>query len=528
MLSHAQSLDRLLVSTAQMQQIESKVFAAGMPVAALMEKVGGLIARRFQVLYPDAQRVGVLVGMGHNGSDALVVARELYFQGYEVAIYVPSEQLSELTNQHYCYVSSLGVKIIDDARGFTNCDAIVDGLFGFGLNREITGNLFETIELINQLKVPIISIDLPSGIHGDSGNVLGTAINATHTLCLGLWKLAFVQEQAIEYLGKIELIDFDLPLADIYSIIGELPALTRMTTDRAIANLPLHRSPVTHKYQQGHLLLIVGSEQYSGAAILASLGARATGVGMLSIAVPKSLKSTLLNYLPEALIISCPETEAGTIKSLPDLDLNKYQAIACGCGLTDRPSKIVKQILAANCPIVLDADALNIISKLGTEASLSNRTHPTILTPHIGEFKRLFTKIPTTNKLAAASAAAQSSGAVVLVKGARTIVAHDGRSIVIPESTPALARGGSGDVLTGLIGGLIATDSRLNIDIAEVVATAAWWHSQAGILAARERGDLGVDPPILTQYLNQVIHTSLSSPIVDRRSSTNTIGKLPN
>lgn len=505
MLSRAQSLDRLLVSTEQMQQIESKVFAAGMPVAALMEKVGGLISRRFQVLYPRSRyrRVGILVGMGHNGGDALVVARELYLQGYEVAIYVPSEQLSELTNQHYCYVSSLDVKIVDDARSLADCDAIVDGLFGFGLNREITDNLFDAIELINQLAVPIVSIDLPSGIHGDTGNVLGTAIRATHTFCLGLWKLAFIQEQAIEYLGKTALIDFDLSLADIQSIVGA--TITRMTTDRAIANLPLHRSPVTHKYQQGHLLLIVGSEQYSGAAILASLGARATGVGMLSIAVPKSLKPTLLNYLPEALIIGCPETEAGTIKSLPELDFSKYQAIACGCGLTERPSKIVKQILSANCPIVLDADALNIIAKLGLE-TVSTRTHPTILTPHIGEFKRLFTKIPTANKLVAASAAAQSSGAVVLVKGARTIIAHDGKSIVIPDSTPALARGGSGDVLTGLIGGLIATDSRLNIDLAEVVATAAWWHSQAGILAARERGDLGVDPLTLTQYLSTVIH----------------------
>jgi ADP-dependent NAD(P)H-hydrate dehydratase / NAD(P)H-hydrate epimerase len=506
MLSHDRQLDRLLVSTEQMQQIESKVFAAGMPVAALMEKVGGLIARRFQALYPQVKRVGVLVGMGHNGGDALVVARELYFQGYQVAIYVPSEQLSELTNQHYCYVSSLGIKIVDNVQCFANCEAIVDGLFGFGLNREITDSLFETIESINQLKVPIVSIDLPSGIHGDTGNVLGIAIKATHTFCLGLWKLAFVQEQAIEYLGKTELIDFDLPLADIQSVLGELPVITRMTTDRAIANLPLRRSPVTHKYQQGHLLLIVGSEQYSGAAILASLGARATGVGMLSIAVPKSLKSTLLQYLPEALIIGCPETEAGTIKSLPELDFTKYQAIACGCGLTDRPSKIIKQVLAANCPIVLDADALNIISKIGIEASLATRTYPTILTPHTGEFKRLFTKIPTANKLVAAIAAARSSQTIVLLKGARTVIASsDGGSIVIPESTPALARGGSGDVLTGLIGGLIATNSRLNIDLSEVVATGAWWHSQAGILAASERSDLGVDPLTLTQYLSAAI-----------------------
>jgi ADP-dependent NAD(P)H-hydrate dehydratase / NAD(P)H-hydrate epimerase len=511
MLSRAQSLDRLLVSTEQMQQIESKVFAAGMPVAALMEKVGGLIARRFQVLYPRStyQRVGILVGMGHNGGDALVVARELYCKGYQVAIYVPSEQLSELTNQHYCYISSLGVKIVDDARGLADCEALVDGLFGFGLNREITGSLFDTIELINQLAVPVVSIDLPSGIHGDTGSVLGTAIRATHTLCLGLWKLAFIQEQAIAYLGKTELIDFDLPLADINSILGEHTTITRMTTDRAITNLPLYRSPVTHKYQQGHLLLIVGSEQYSGAAILASLGARATGVGMLSIAVPKSLKPTLLNYLPEALIISCPETEAGTIKSLPELDFSKYQAIACGCGLTDRASKIVKQILSANCPIVLDADALNIISKLDIETTIATRTQPTILTPHTGEFKRLFTKIPTTNKLVAASAAAQSSQAIILLKGARTVIAGgDGRSIVIPNSTPALARGGSGDVLTGLIGGLIATNSQPDLDLSEVVATAAWWHSQAGILAASERGDLGVDPLTLTQYLSNVIHTA--------------------
>jgi ADP-dependent NAD(P)H-hydrate dehydratase / NAD(P)H-hydrate epimerase len=507
-LSRSQQLDQLLVSTEQMQQIEGKIFEAGMPVAALMEKVAGLIARRVQTLYPRSayDRVGILVGMGHNGGDALVVARELYFQGYEVAIYVPSEELRELTNQHYRYVSSLGVKIVDHAGDLADCDLIIDGLFGFGLNREITGTLFETIESINRLSIPIVSIDLPSGIHTDTGFVLGTAIKATYTLCLGLWKLAFVQEPAIEYLGQTELIDFDLPLADINSVLGEQLTITRMTTDRAMDCLPLHRSAVTHKYQQGHLLLIVGSEQYAGAAILAGLGARATGVGMLSIAVPKSLKPLLLNYLPEALIIGCPETEAGTIKSLPDLDLTKYTAIACGCGLTDRPSKIVKTIIQANCPIVLDASAIDIIAKLDYQAIINNRKFPTVLTPHLGEFKRLFTKIPTTNKLTAAIAASQFSGAIILLKGARTAIAQpDGKVIIIPQSTPALARGGSGDILTGLIGGLIATNSQKDLPISEIVASAAWWHSQSGILAATARGDLGVDPVTLTQYLTMVI-----------------------
>jgi ADP-dependent NAD(P)H-hydrate dehydratase / NAD(P)H-hydrate epimerase len=496
---------RLLVSTTQMQQIENNVFAAGMPVAALMEKVGGLITRRFQDLYPNAHRVGILVGRGHNGGDALVVARELYFRGYDIAIYVPSVELRELTHQHFTYVSSLGVKIVDAAANLAGYDAIVDGLFGFGLNREITGTLFETIELINSLAIPVVSIDLPSGIHTDTGDVLGTAIRATHTLCLGLWKLAFAQDRAIEYLGITELIDLDLPLADIDRVLGTEPMVTRMTADRAIANLPIQRSPTTHKYQQGHLLLIVGSDRYAGAAILASLGARATGVGMLSIAVPKSLKPALLNYLPEALIIGCPETAAGTIASLPDLDLSKYQAIACGCGLTDRPAQIVETILTANCPIVLDADALNIIAQLGVNLTIAKRSQPTILTPHEGEFKRLFPQISPTNKLAAAIEAAQSSQAIVLFKGARTAIANpDGRAIVIPASTPALARGGSGDVLTGLIGGSIATNSRQDLDISEIVATAAWWHSQAGILAANERGDLGVDPLTLIKYLSRL------------------------
>jgi ADP-dependent NAD(P)H-hydrate dehydratase / NAD(P)H-hydrate epimerase len=519
--------DRFLVSTAQMQEIESQVFAAGMPIAALMEKVGGLIARRFQCLYPrwrslslgesQYHRVGILVGMGHNGGDALVVARELYFQGYEVSIYVPISQLVELTDRHYRYVCSLGIEIVDRPEDFIGCDVIIDGLFGCGLNREVTDRLFDAIESVNQLGIPIISIDLPSGIHTDTGLPMGTAIKATHTFCLGLWKLAFFRESTIEYLGKTELIDLDLPLSIIERVLGVDPIVSVMTTELAQSSLPLNRSPTTHKYQQGHLLLIVGSEQYAGAAILAGLGARATGVGMLSIAVPKSLKYLLLHYLPEALIISCPETETGTIESLPDLDLTKYQAIACGCGLTEKPSQIIDVIVRVNCPLVIDADALNIVAKHGIDSTIHQRTSPTILTPHLGEFKRLFPNINPfaerplcgIDKIVAAIEAAQSSQAIVLFKGARTVIAQpNGRAIVIPESTPALARGGSGDVLTGLIGGLVATNIQRNLPLAEIVASAAWWHSQAAILAVIDRGELGVDPVTLSQYLTKVIQNS--------------------
>ncbi len=180
--------------------------------------------------------------------------------------------------------------------------------------------------------------------------------------------------------------------------------------------------------------------------------------------------------------------------------------------MTEKPSQVIDAIVRVNCPIVIDADALNIVAKHGIDLTIHQRTSPTILTPHLGEFKRLFPNINPIDKIAAAIEAAQSSQAIVLFKGARTVIAQpNGRAILIPESTPALARGGSGDILTGLIGGLIATNSREDLAISEVVATAAWWHSQAGILAANERGDLGVDPLTLTQYLTTVIQNTSES-----------------
>jgi ADP-dependent NAD(P)H-hydrate dehydratase / NAD(P)H-hydrate epimerase len=505
-------LDRVVVSTAQMQEIESLVFAAGMPVAALMEKVGGLICQRIVALFPSIAtgRIGILVGSGHNGGDALVVARELFCCGYDVAVYPVTSERKELTNCHYEYVASLGIKIVDRVADLANCDLLIDGIFGFGLHRAIVGDLAVIIDTVNNLHIPIVSIDLPSGINTDTGEVLGIAITATHTLCLGLWKLAFVHERAIPYLGTVDLIDIGLPIPTIERVIGTELTIERFTRDRAIAYLPSVRHPLVHKYQQGHLLLIVGSARYAGAAILAGLAARATGVGMLSIAVPKSLKYSIIERLPEALVIDCPETRSGSIKSLPDLDLNKYQAIACGCGLTTKPVKVIESILGAPCPIIFDADGLNIIAKINAIEAIASRVHPTIMTPHLGEFQRLFPDLDGRDRSISVRAACDRSQAILLFKGARTIVADPrSRLRVIPASTPALARGGSGDVLTGLIGGLVATNNNLT-PLADIVATAAWWHAQAGINAAIDRGEWGVDPLTLIEYVTSLTWSTKS------------------
>ncbi|MGJ5633042.1 NAD(P)H-hydrate dehydratase [Nostoc sp. CALU 1950] len=519
-----EQISQVIVTAGQMRDIEKRIFAAGMPVVALMEKVAGLIARRIQEILSNTSFlrgscIGILVGPGHNGGDALVVARELYFRGHEIWIYSPFSKLKELTSQHLQYAQSLGIPIYQTIEQLPHSDLLIDGLFGFGLERNLTDPIASAINQLNELSVPIYSIDLPSGLHTDTGEVLGTAIRATHTFCLGLWKLAFFQDQALEYIGKAELIDFDIPLADVEAVLKDAPRIKRITPATALATLPLPRPPVTHKYKEGHLLLICGSRRYAGGAILTGLGARASGVGMLSIAVPESLKSLLVSHLPEALIVGCPETETGAIAQLqlPEkTDLSSFNAIACGPGLTRDATPIVQEVIEsdgfANAkgerPLILDADGLNILAQMGAIATLKKRQAVTVLTPHTGEFERLFPDVTDAkhDRVKAVQEAAAQSEAVVLLKGARTAIANpQGGVWIIPESTPALARGGSGDVLTGLLGGLLAQAATKQIPVENIVATAAWWHSQAGILAAQERTELGVDAFTLTQYLMKAL-----------------------
>ncbi|MBW4532703.1 MAG: NAD(P)H-hydrate dehydratase [Pleurocapsa minor HA4230-MV1] len=506
-------VETAIVNAEQMRQIESQIFASGMPVAALMEKAAVLCFNKIMSLYPLATTslVGVLVGPGHNGGDALVIARELYLAGYQVQVYRPVFKLKELTTNHANYAASLGISFYEDIQPLSQCQLIVDGLFGFGLARELPENIIQAIALVNSWSQPIVSIDLPSGIHTDTGVVLGNSIKATHTLCLGLWKRAFFQDHALEYLGQSTRIDFGLLQHHIGSVLPQPVPVKQITKAIALDFLPLPRPAVTYKYRQGHLLLICGSRTYAGAAILTALGARASGVGMLSVAVPESLKPLLTSHLPEALIIGCPENKEGAIASLPFSanDLSQFDVVACGPGLTSNAESVVTKVLQSECSLILDADGLNILAQHNVAEVLNERTAPTVLTPHLGEFKRLFPEVTDLDdRLNAVQTAAQKSSAIVVLKGARTAIANaQGLTWLVAQSSPALARGGSGDVLTGLTGGLAAQSKIIeDSSLFNAVATAAWWHAQAGIKAAQERTELGVDATTLAEYLTPTIH----------------------
>jgi ADP-dependent NAD(P)H-hydrate dehydratase / NAD(P)H-hydrate epimerase len=507
--------DRPIITTKQMRAIESLMFEAGMPVAALMEKVAGLITTRIETLYPLAKfpKVGLLIGCGHNGGDALVVARELWHRGWDVKIWMPIPKLKPLPAEHWRYLESLGLNLTEFAE-LKTCDFLIDGLFGFGLERAIAGELADRITEINTFELPILSIDLPSGIHTDTGAVMGTAIKATHTICLGLWKRGLFMEVALAYIGDLERIDFDIPVQFIQQVLNQndesREILYRIAPKEAIAKLPSQRPIATHKYQMGHLLLIGGSQRYGGAVILAALGARASGVGMLSIAVPESLRDLVLAKVPEALIISCPETSTGAIAYLDSsLDFSKYTAIACGVGISLDAMKLVEQVLSINSNLILDADALSLLAQIGIDKLQERSPLSTILTPHWGEFCRLFPPSKTEDvemdRLIVLQNAAIQTGGVILLKGARTAISFitnsetksEVQTWINPESTPALARGGSGDVLTGIMGGLLA--QKLSTGDSAIAATV--WHAQTGIWLAKKYSQMAVNPLALAENL---------------------------
>jgi NAD(P)H-hydrate epimerase len=508
------NIKTVIVTASQMQEIENKMFAEGMPVSSLMEKAALFCSQKINQDYPlsDYKKVGFIIGNGHNGGDGLVIARELFFQNYQVKLYLPlADKSKDLTTQHLNYAKFLNLDFVANIHDLKHCDLIIDCLFGFGLNRSINNPLADDILTINSWQKPIISIDLPSGIHTDRGEVLGVAIKATHTLCLGLWKLGLFQSSAWEYTGKIERIDIGIPHNLVAEIINQSPIIKLMTAEKVKVVLPLSRAINTHKYKQGNLLLICGSQEYAGAALLAGYGAKSSGVGMLTLAVPESLKTLIINHLPFALVIGLPETNIEKIISDDILSLNKYDTIVFGMGISKKnqflTEQFFKKILDIEKILIIDADGFNYLLKGSFLDTLSKRKFPTILTPHEGEFKRLFPDLDLNiDRFSTLQQAAKRINSTILLKGAKTMISHRGeKNWIINKGTAALARGGSGDVLSGFIGGLVAQTNLSQHPIEEVVATAAWLHQQGGILAAKDYTQMGVDGLILADYINKAI-----------------------
>ena len=486
----------LLVNSAQMAALEEQLFASGLPVEALMEKAALAVSRL--LLEQHGERLArhgalVLVGPGHNGGDGLVIARELHLAGISTAIWSPFEHHKPLSAAHLRHALWLGIPRLEASPDPGSAALWIDALLGSG-QRRAPGEAIEALLRQRQRQRPgaLVAIDVPTGLCADSGQATGSyTAQAISTYAIGLLKTGLVQDAALEAVGALHWVDLGLPP----SLLQELPVSAPLAlAERDLAARPKPKfNPAASKYQRGRLLVVAGSDTYRGAASLALAGASSSGCGSLRAALPEALASSIWQQHPQVVLSLDPPAE---------LDPQRLDALLVGPGLGEAncwpnpPSW--NELLSWQGLLVLDADGLNrlagpVSQGLGLQASqwLQQRQGPTWITPHPGEFAHLFPELAGSPALEAAGQAASSSGACVLLKGARSIVAApDGRRWQLLEASPGSARTGLGDVLAGYAAGIgaMALAASGNADAAWLAA-AALAHAQAGRRGGKaERG----------------------------------------
>ena len=475
-----------------MVALEQEWLASGLSVPALMDKVG-LAMAAWCLARPNLLDAGVLVlvGPGHNGGDGLVVARELAQAGLPVRIWCPLPLRQPLTEAHHRHVSWLGVPELESPPAPDDPALWVEALFGLGQTRPLPEGLAALLqERQRQQPHRLISLDLPAGLDGDSGRPLaGGAAVARATLTVGLIKRGLVQDAGLDHVGELHRIDAGVPLR-LLERFQDRPVLAVSGDDLAtVASPSLPRAAM--KYQRGRLLVLAGSERYRGAAFLALQGAQASGAGSVQAAVPEAVAGQLWQVLPELVVAgSLPSQDGQALdwgRWLADHDLQRLDAVLCGPGLGMNAqdwAELAAPLLLFPGLLVLDADGLNQLAASSQGWRwLCARVGPTWITPHAGEFSRLFPEISLDQPLEAARSAAMCTGAAVLLKGAHTVVASPSGTVhQLISGDPATARTGLGDVLAGFAAGwgakAVAAQTPLG-EISQQLTLAALLHGEA-------------------------------------------------
>jgi hydroxyethylthiazole kinase-like uncharacterized protein yjeF len=496
-----------IVTAAQMQELDRRTISeAGIPATTLMERAGiGVVSCLEHRWGPvRGKTVTVVCGKGNNGGDGFVVARLLRRRHATVRV-LAMARTSELSRDAatmskqfargsgkssvYFYTSKAQAQAL-----LRDSDILVDALLGTGLTAAVTGRYAEAIDSINETGLPVVAVDLPSGLEADTGTVLGRAIRAALTVTLGLPKLGLYQNDGIDLAGDVVLVDIGIPPAFIEAVESRMAVMTQHAVR---AYLPERRLS-SHKGTFGHAGIIAGSVGKTGAAAMTAQAALRVGAGLVTVAIPAGVNDVLEAKLLEVMTVPMPETKAHTLARTA-LDrlvafMSARTAIAIGPGLSTHHETVelvqalVKQL---DRPAVLDADALNSLT--GRTALLASCTTPPIITPHPGEMARLESHATSQtvnhDRIGTATHFARERGLFVVLKGARTVVARpDGAVAICPTGNPGMATAGTGDVLTGMIVGLLAQ----GLPSWEAACAATYLHGTAGDLAAAKRGCPGL------------------------------------
>jgi NAD(P)H-hydrate epimerase len=380
------------------------------------------------------------------------------------------------------------IKVKRDLEKF---DVLVDGIFGTGLDAEVRGYYREVIDHLNTLQRPIVAIDIPSGLDADTGKPLGTAIRASLTITFGLAKIGHLIPPGLDYVGEVKVIDIGIPKR----LVEEERIPTYLLEKEEIKRwLSVPRNPDTHKGDYGHLLVIAGSVGKTGAAAMACQAALRMGAGLVTLAIPKSLNGIMEIKLTEVMTEPLPETIKQTLSlrafsAIVRLCENK-KAVIIGPGLgtfKETQSLVLKLIKALDLPIILDADGLTALATQPKILPISNRS--LILTPHPGEMARLIrsqVKEVLEDRIGVSRNFSQSQQVHLVLKGHPTLISTPkGEAFINPTGNPGMASGGTGDVLTGMIGGLVCQ----GFDILPSLQIAVFLHGMAGDEGTQERGE---------------------------------------
>ncbi|MDR3267797.1 MAG: NAD(P)H-hydrate dehydratase [Tannerella sp.] len=456
----------------------------------LVERAARAFTQEYSRHFTKQNQVIIFSGLGNNGADALAIARLLSEEGYRIEVYLfnPVQHLSpdcELNKQRL--LSERKVRLIEVIEDFappilTARDVVIDGLFGSGLNRPLSGGYMAVIDYINQSEATVVSIDIPSGLFGEDNRLNDdrSIIRADRTYTFEFPKLAFVLPENAPFTGKWKVLPIGIHPAVVEST--ETPYL--MVTDEDMAGMIRPRDTFAHKGVFGHALLIAGSKGKMGAAVLAAKACLRSGAGQLTVHLPLRGETTLQTAIPEAMLSL--DDHADFVSTLPDM--THYKAIGVGPGLGVQTSSIamMEQLLkSVDKPLVLDADALNILAL--HKEWIEWLPPQTLLTPHPKEFDRLFGACASGyERLHKAGEMAVKHKLCILLKGAYSATCTpDGSIYINTTGNPGMATAGSGDVLTGILLGLLAQGY-----LPEIAAvTGAWLHGLAGDLAAADASE---------------------------------------
>jgi len=446
----------------------------GFPGAVLMENAGAGLERVIRDRFPDRRRVAVLCGKGNNGGDGFVLARRLLSLLPETYLFGRRSDVKGDARLHMQVLERSGgaVTEIADEAAWQRCreralgaELIVDALLGTGLKQRPSGLLGQVVTDLAATagRAAIVAVDIPSGVSSDSGQLDWESVSATVTVTFATPKHGHVLPPACERIGSLVVVDIGIPR----SVLEETGARLWLLEATDAAHAFAARAPGSHKGTYGHLLVIAGSPGKTGAAILAASAALRAGVGLVTVATPAPALQLVAAGRPEIMTEPLPVSPSGELDSSAiDRALalaGERDAVVLGPGLgQERATRELVRELVANCsvPLLVDADGLNALAGSQGVTRLADRSSPTLLTPHPGEMGRLIGSSPAevqTRRLETARALAADSRAHVVLKGQRTLVADpEGRAAVNPTGNPGMATGGTGDVLAGLIGSLLA------------------------------------------------------------------------